>query len=320
MLEQRVAVDTVAAGLEVDRSTLLRWWRDYRLTGVEALRTKKTRGPESKLDEAQLRELFTLLVGADPRQLSFGFALWTREMVGELILRRFKIRLSVATVGRVLGRLGMTPQKPVYRAYQQNPEKVSAWKQQVYPGIRRRAVQEGAEIFFADEASIRTDFHAGTTWAPVGRTPTVAVTGARTSVMMISAVSPQGKLRFMVHDKGLKSEEFITFCRRLLDDTPADRKVFLIVDGSRIHTSKMTQRFIDRTDRIELFLLPPYSPELNPDEWVWKNVKRDRVGRQAARSNGELHLFAIGALRRLQKLPGLVRSFFADPHLAYITG
>jgi transposase len=318
MLEQKMPVDKVAAAVEVDRSTLLTWWKNYRLVGPESLRTKRTRGSDGKLNDAQLQELFALLVGADPRQLSFGFALWTRAMVGELIFRRFKIRVSVATVGRTLRLLGMSPQKPLYRAYQQDPEKVERWKAETYPEIRRRAAEEGAEIFFADEAAIRTDFHAGTTWAPVGQTPVVEMTGARTSVMMISAVSPKGKLRFMVHDKGLKSQEFITFCRRLLDDT--DGKVFLIVDGSRIHTSKMTRRFVERTERLELFFLPPYSPELNPDEWVWKNVKRDRVGRRAVQSNKELRLFATAALHRLQKLPQLVLSFLADPHLAYIAG
>ncbi|WP_433464148.1 IS630 family transposase [Spirillospora sp. CA-128828] len=274
MLEQKVPVDRVAAAVDVDRSTLLTWWKNYRLIGPESLRTKRTRGSDAKLSDAQMRELYALLVGADPRQLNFGFALWTRAMVGELILRRFKIRVSVATAGRVLKRLGMSPQKPLYRAYQQDPERVAQWKTAIYPEIRRRAAQEDAEIFFADEASVRTDFHAGTTWAPVGRTPVVAKTGARTSVMMISAVSPKGKLRFMVHDNGLKSEEFITFCRRLLDDVPG-KKVFLIVDGGRIHTSKMTRRFVQRTERLELFFLPPYSPELNPDEWVWK-VRHER--------------------------------------------
>lgn len=318
MLERKIPVDQVAAVVEVDRSTLLEWWRNYRLIGVESLRTKKTRGSEAKLSDAQMRELFTLLVGVDPRQLNFGFALWTRAMVADLILRRFKIRVSVATAGRVLKRLGMSPQKPLYRAYQQDREKVEKWKREVYPRIRSRAAEEGAEIFFADEASVRTDFHTGTTWAPVGQTPVVEKTGARTSVMMISAVTPRGKLRFAIYDDGLKSEEFIGFCRRLLDDA-GGRKVFLIVDGGRIHTSRMTKRFVERTERLELFFLPPYSPELNPDEWVWKNVKNDRIGRQAARSHNELRLFAEAALHRLQKLPGLVRSFFADSHLAYIT-
>lgn len=318
MLEARIPVNRAAEVAQVDRSTLLTWWRDYRAAGPEALRTKKTRGPEARLTDAQMEELFVLLVGCDPRQLNFGFALWTRQMVGDLIRRRFRIRLSVATVGRVLHRLGMTPQRPLYRAYQQDPQKAEEWRKRTYPQIRARAAAEGAEIFFADEAAVRTDFHSGTTWAPAGRTPVVKSTGARRSVMMISAVSPKGKLRFMVHDNGLKAAEFIEFCKRLLADT--DGKVFLIVDGNRIHHAKKTQAFVASTHgRLELFFLPPYSPELNPDEWVWKNVKRDQIGRQSVLSQDELKLFATRALYRIQKLPRLILSFFADPHLAYIT-
>ncbi|MBA9007271.1 IS630 family transposase [Thermomonospora cellulosilytica] len=221
-------------------------------------------------------------------------------------------RTSAAPAGDVAA-------KPPYRAYRQDPDKVTEWKERIYPQIRARAEQEDAEIFFADEAACRTDFHTGTTWAPIGRTPVVEATGARSAVMMISAVSPKGKLRFMVTEQGLKAAEFITFCRRLLDDV--EGKVFLIVDGNRIHTAKMVQRFVASTQgRLELFFLPPYSPELNPDEWVWKNVKSDRVGRQSVLSRDELKLFAARALHRLQKTPRLLLSFFQNPHLAYISG
>jgi transposase len=317
MLEMKIPVDTAAEVAQVDRSTLLGWWREYRAAGARALRTKKTRGPAAKLSPTQLAELSGLLVGADPRQLSFGFALWTRPMVAELIRRRFGVRLSLASVGRVLRGLGLSPQRPLHRAYQQDPEKVAEWRARIYPQIRARAAAEGAEIFFADEAAVRTDFHAGTTWAPVGQTPVVAASGARRSIMMISAVSAKGKLRFMVTDTGLKAPEFIEFCRRLLHDTSG--KVFLIVDGNQIHRAKIVKEFIAATHgRLELFFLPPYSPELNPDEWVWKNVKADRVGRAAARSQDELKHLATHALRRLQNTPQLVRAFFRDPHLAYI--
>jgi transposase len=147
MLEAKIPVDTAAWVARVDRSTLLGWWREYRTGGEEALRTKKTRGPEAKLSAAQIESLYALLVGADPRQLSFGFALWTRQMVGELICRRFGVRLSVASIGRVLHRLGMSPQRPLHRAYQQDRHKVEQWRDEVYPQIRARAAAEDAEIF-----------------------------------------------------------------------------------------------------------------------------------------------------------------------------
>ncbi|GHE34379.1 hypothetical protein GCM10017673_41450 [Streptosporangium violaceochromogenes] len=317
LIESGKSPDLVTEILGFGRATVFEWLREYRTLGPGGLRTKKTRGPAAKLTDVQLARLHALIVGTDPRQLSFGFALWTRAMVAELIRREFKVKLSPVSVGRILARLGMSPQRPLYRAYQQNPAAVAEWKQQTFPAIAAEAKRLGAVVFFADEAAVRTDHHAGTTWAPIGCTPVVAATGARRSVMMISAVSPRGELRFQLFDQGLDADAFIGFCKRLLAD--ANRPVFLIVDNSRVHRAKKVKRFVeDSQGRLSLFFLPPYSPELNPDEWVWKNVKHDRIARASARSVEELKTLALGALRRLQKLPALVRSFFADPHLAYI--
>ena len=173
-------------------------------------------------------------------------------------------------------------------------------------------------VYFADEAGVRSDYHSGTTWAPVGRTPVVASTGARWSVNMLSAVSAQGKLRFMVHDGKVNSGVFIDFCKRLARD--ADTPVYLVVDGHPCHRSRATKEFVAATEgRLKLFFLPGYSPELNPDEWVWKNVTHDRIAKTGVTSKDDLKTKATTALRRLQKLPHLVRAFFQDPNLAYIT-
>jgi len=173
-------------------------------------------------------------------------------------------------------------------------------------------------IYFADEAGIRSDYHSGTTWAPVGRTPVVRGTGARYSVNMLSAVSAQGALRFMVHDGTVNAKVFVDFCKRLLTD--AKGPVYLIVDGHPSHRAKAVAEFVASTDgRLRLFFLPGYSPELNPDEWVWKNVKHDRIGKIGVTTKDDLKTKATNALRRLQKLPALVRSFFHDPNLSYIT-
>ena len=222
-------------------------------------------------------ELRALITGADPRQLSFGLALWTRDMVRELIRRRFRVSVSAVTVGRILKKLGMSPQRPLYRAYQQNPEKVREWKEKTYPAIREEAVRRGALVFFADEAAVRTDFHAGTTWAPVGQTPVVRATGERKSIMMVSAISPRGELRFRIHEGSFRAEHFIEFCKQLMKDAGND--IFLIVDGSPVHTARKTKEFVQSTGgKLNLFFLPGYSPQLNPDEWVWKNVKHDTIG------------------------------------------
>jgi len=229
------------------------------------------------------------------------------------------VRLSLVTVGRILQKLGMSPQRPLYRAYQQDPEKVQAWKRDTYPKIRAEAAKAGASIFFADEASVRTDHHAGTTWAPVGRTPIVVATGERQSVNMVSAVASRGELKFQLFEGSMNAERFIEFCQYLIDDSP--RPVFLIVDGSSAHTAKAVASFVESTNgKLRIFFLPPYSPELNPDEWVWKNVKNDRVGRAVPMSKDDLHKIVLDAFERLQRLPEIVRGFFSDLNLAYISG
>jgi transposase len=310
--------EDVAAALGLHRKTVYGWLAKFREGGAEALQARPVPGRPRKLSGEQMRRVYTLVVGADPRQLQFPFALWTREMVRELISREFGVRLSVISVGRLLRTLGLSAQRPLYRAWQQNPAVVEAWKAEVFPAIRAEAAQVGATVYFADEAGIRSDYHAGTTWAPVGRTPVVKTTGARFSVNMISAVTAQGALRFAVYDTTLTATVFIDFCSRLLHDAPGP--VFLIVDGHPAHRATATKKFVAATGgRLRLFYLPGYSPELNPDEWVWKNVKADRIARAGVTSADDLKTKAIGALRRLQKLPHLVRGFFADPNLHYIT-
>lgn len=316
-LENGTSADVVAKVINVSRSSVFDWWQTYRLHGKEALRTKKTRGPQSKLSDGQMSQLYRLVSGNDPRQLSFGLALWTRGMIQELIFRQFGIRLSLVSVGNVLERLGMSPQRPLYRAYEQDPEKVAEWKEKTFPHIQARAKKEGAAIFFADESSVRTNYHAGTTWAPVGKTPVVKGSGKQRSISMVSAVSPRGELHFEIQDEGIKAEDFIAFCEKLIVD--AGRPVFLILDNSQVHRAIILKEYAAASNgKLTLFFLPPYSPELNPDEWVWKNVKHDNLGRASAKSSSDLTKFAFAALDRLTRAPETVRSFFSDPVLRYI--
>lgn len=310
--------EDIATTLGMARSTVFGWLARYREGGTDALRARPVPGRPRKLSGVQMRAVYELVVGRDPRQLQFAFALWTRDMVRELIRREFGVALSAVSVGRLLRTLGLSPQRPLWRASQQNPDLVAAWKQTEYPAIRAQAAQVGATIYFADEAGIRSDYHAGTTWAPVGQTPVVHTTGKRHSVNLISAISPGGTLRFSVVEGTLNGPKFVEFCRKLLHDTAGP--VFLILDGHPVHHSKTVTNFAASTDgRLRLFFLPPYSPQLNPDEWVWKNVKHDRVGRAGIRDAKDLKAKALSALHRLQKLPHVIRGFFADPELRYIT-
>jgi transposase len=264
-----------------------------------------------------LARLYRLVVGKDPRQLQFPFGLWTKAMVRELIKREFGVGLSEVSVGRLLRSLGLSPQRPVYRAYQQDPEVVRRWRELEYPRIRAEAQKAGAEIYFADEAAVRSDHHAGTSWAPVGKTPVVTSTGARFSLNLMSAVSPKGFVRFRILPARLTAPVFIDFCRRLVHDV--GRPVFLVVDSHPVHRSHAVARYVDATEgRLRLFFLPPYSPQLNPDEWVWRNVKGHRLGRSQVAGPDDLRRKVLSALHRLQRLPGVVQGFFRDPALRYI--
>jgi transposase len=318
LLKEGNSAETVARMYEVSRAILFRWQQKYERGGPAALGTKKTPGPASRLSLTQISQLYAIITGSDPRQMQFDFGLWTRKIIRDLIRRQFGVKLSEVQVGRILKNMGLSPQRPLYRAYQQNPGLVDAWKKDVYPKIRKLAAAEGASIFFEDEASVRTDHHAGTTWAPVGQTPVVVTTGERKSVNMVSAVSPRGELRFRVQEGKMNAAKFIEFLKALLGSV--EGKIFLIVDGHPVHKAKKVAEFVkDHAEgRMRIFFLPPYSPDLNPDEWVWNNVKNDRIGRSVIMSADDLKSMAIGALRRLQKLPGVVRGFFRDPKLAYI--
>lgn len=310
--------EEIAAALGMTKAAVYGWLAKYRVGGLEALKARPVPGRPPKLSGAQLQRIYTLVVGNDPRQLQFVFALWTRAMVRELIGREFGVRLSEVSVGRLLRKLGLSPQRPLYRAYQQNPEAVARWKAETYPQLRAQAAEVGATIYFTDEAGVRSDYHAGTIWAPVGRTPVVASTGDRFAVNLISAVSAKGKLRFAAYDGNLNGKVFIDFCRRLLHDSPGP--VFLVLDGHPVHRSNAVKQFAASTGgRLRLCFLPGYAPELNPDEWVWKHVKHDRIGRAGVSGPEDLKAKALAALHRLQKLPHLVQGFFRDPGLRYIT-
>ena len=310
------------AALGLHRRTIYTWLATERTEGREALRARPVPGRPRKLAEEQLGELAGLIAESDPRDHGFAVALWTREVVRQLIAARFGVQLTVASVGRTLHNLGFSAQRPLYRAEQADPVAVARWREIEYPTIAAAAKATGGTVYFVDEAGVRRDYHAGTTWAPVGRTPQVAATGARFGLNMISAISAQGALRFSVLTGTLTAAGFIAFLKRLMHDaehTGSD-PVLCIVDNHPAHRAKAVDRYVDSTDgALRLYRLPAYSPQLNPDEWVWKNVKHDGVAPAAPRGPEQMKAVVTARLRRLQRLPQIVRGFFGDPELAYIT-
>jgi transposase len=305
----------VARVLGVQKSTLFGWLARYRQGGWDALDAKRRGGRPPKLNAGMLSWIYQRVM-RDPRQLGFPFALWTSLMVAELIRRKFDIHLSKASVCRLLNQLGLSPQRPIWRAFQQDSELVAKWVKEEYPQIRALARRQGADIFFGDEAGVRSDHHFGRTWAARGKTPVVLTTGARFSCNMISAVSPRGAMRFMLVEGKLTSEVFIEFLKRLLYNS--SHPVFLIVDGHPVHKSAAVARFVAATQgKLQLFHLPPYSPQLNPDEQVWNHLKSHGVGRLPITGPDQMKRLIISYLMKIQKLPALVRSFFGMPETLY---
>ena len=306
----------VAQVLGVQRSTVFGWLARYRRGGWGALDARKRGGRPPKLTAKIMEWVYETVSGKDPRQMRFPFALWTSVMVAELIWREFDIRLSKASVCRLLIQLGLSPQKPLWRAYQRDPERIEKWVMEEYPKIRALAQKLKADIFFGDEAGVRSDFHSGRTWAIRGKTPIVSTTGARFGCNMISAVSPRGAMRFMLVEGKFNGEVFVGFLKRLIHNWP--RSVFLIIDGHPAHRSVAVSKFVASTKgRLQLFPLPPYAPELNPDEQVWNHLKNHGVGKHPITGPKHLKRLTLSYLRRVQKLPSLIRSFFAMPETAY---
>ena len=310
------APSDLARILGYPKQTIHRWVSRYRAGGESALRSTKALGAAEKLTEKQTAWIAATLVSKNPAELQFPFALWTRDMVRELIKRRFGVSMALTSVGNLLHRLGFTVQRPLLRAYERNPIAVEHWLKVEYPTIRAQARKARGIMFFADESGIRSDYHSGATWAPRGKTPIVLRTGKRVSCNILSAVSSRGVLRFMVKEGGVGAAVFIQFLKRLMHGTT--RPIFLIVDGHPSHRAKMTIRFIESLNgRIRLFFLPGYSPDLNPDELVWREIKSHDIGRQSLEDAGELTTKVCSALRRLQHKPETVRSFFAMPTTRY---
>jgi transposase len=308
--------EVVARSLCINRVTIYGWLARYRAGGISALNASKRGGRKPKVKGSMLRWVYNAVTMKNPEQFQFQFALWTSKMLAKIIQQRFGIQLSKASVCRLLNQLGLSAQKPLWRAWQQDSDRVEKWLNEEFPAIAKRAKKEAGVVWFGDEAGLRSDAHSGKTWAKKGETPVVRTTGARFGINLISAVNRLGELRFMCVEGRVNADVFIEFLERLIAGT--QRKVFFVVDGHPSHKAKKVSTFVEaHKDRIELFFLPPYSPELNPDELVWNDLKNNGVGRTAISGPDMLKRTAVNYLRKLQKLPERVASYFKAPDTKY---
>lgn len=317
VVRQGLAQAAAARLFGVSRQAVNGWASRHRTAGMGALRAHpRGRPPVIRLKPHQAATIVRLITDRCPDQLKLPFALWTREAVRDLIVQRFQVRLSVWTVGRYLARWGFTPQKPVRRAYEQDPVAVRRWLTREYPAIRRRARQVGAEIHWGDEMGLRSDHHAGRSYGRRGQTPVIPGTGQRFRCNMISTITNRGRLAFMVFEGGFTARVFLGFVRRLLRHRR--RRVFLIVDRHPVHHARAVTRWLARhRHRVRVFFLPGYSPALNPDELLNHDVKTNAVGRRRPRDKPEM----VGNVRRFlwstQRRPQKVRKYFREAHVRY---
>lgn len=298
------------------RTTIYKWLTAERRGGAAALAARKHPGRRPTLTPRQKLQVRGWINGKDPRQYGFDFGLWTRQIVAALIAQKFGVRLGVTAVGRLLAQLDITPQKPLRRAYERDPEAIARWTKTVFPRLRTRATRVGATIFFLDEAGVRSDQVLGRTWGLRGRTPEVPTSGRRQSVSAISAVNARGAFWYEIYTERLNGLRFV----ELLAHFMRGRKhpVFLVLDGHPAHIAKVVALYVQRlAGRLELHFLPGYAPELNPDEFVWNHLKRQGVSKAPLRRDESLRSRVQSDLAAIQSRPALVRSFFHAPSVAY---
>src|SRR6516225_2232347 len=311
---------TVIASYGFCRTTIYKWLRAAkdRGRGVSALRSRKGTGRPRKLTKSQERQVFRWINGKDPRQYGFDFGLWTRLIVANLVSDRFNITLSLASIGKLLADLGLTPQKPLMRAYERDPAAIEAWKKETYPSIAAAAKRERAEIYFWDESGFRADAVQGRTWGVKGETPVVAVPGKRQSVSAASAVNSKGGFWFATYKGGMSADLFVAMLKLIMRGRR--RPLFLILDSLPAHKAKVVRDYAEGTNgKLKLFFLPGYAPELNPDELVWSHMKRTGTVKRPLAAKESLQDRIEADLFRIQKNPALVRSFFGAPDVAYIS-
>lgn len=269
-------VHLVARVYNIPYRSFFDWLSRYRSGGWDALKEGQRAGRKRKLSTDDMKWVYDAVTLENPLNHQFEFCLWTLNIIREMIFRERGVRLSKSSVSRLLGHLGLSPQRPIYQSYKQDPAKIEQYINKTFPEVARQAKALDAQIYFVDEASVRCESHRGTTWGKSGETPVVKDSGGRFGLSVISGVTPRGDMRFSFIEGKMNSKRFIQFLKQLQGD--AGQPIVVIVDNARYHHSKETQAFVKSQEasnkgQIIMAFLPPYSPEYNPDEQVWNHAK-----------------------------------------------
>ncbi len=289
----------------------------YSEGGIEAIKPRKRgrrKGENRILNSEQEKEIQQIIVDNTPDQLKLKECMWTRKNIAALIKQKYGIEIKFSTLGYYLERWGFSVQRPIKRAYKQDQSKIDEWLNKDFPGITKRAEDENAEIFFGDETNFQNTMNYLKGYAPKGKTPVVKTESQRFKVNMLSAVSKRGKLRFMLYKDNMNANKLIDFLGRLVRDS--SKKVFLILDNLRVHHSNKVIDWLDNhKEKIEVFYLPPYAPEYNPNEL--SDLKRSVGKLPSPRSADELEHNVRSHLSVLQRQQDKISSFFLAPQTSY---
>jgi transposase len=316
VVEDHEAPSAVMESMGLCRTSVYRWLRRHQQEGWGALAQKVAPGPEPKLNERQRQQVKRWIVGRDPRQYGLDYGLWTRRIVQCLIETKFGLSLGLTAVGRLLAGLDITPQKPLRRAYERDPARIQKWLDQDYPQLRRRAKRYGAQIYFLDEAGFHSDPVLGRTYGLKGHTPVVATSGQRQSINAMSAVSARGGFWYNVYAGKLNAARFVEFLQDFMKGRR--ERVLLVVDGHPSHKAKKVQAYVQSLGgRLEVHFLPPYAPDLNPDEFVWSYAKTNGVSKKPLRENESLKKRVESDMKAIQQDKCLVRSSFCAQSVSY---
>ena len=310
------SVEAVMKSTGYSRTTYYKWAEIYHKEGKEGLKRKTGSGSEALVPSKYHTKLVSMINGKDPRDYGYASALWTRAIIAELIGKKFGIKIGARAVGDLLSRIKITPQKPLRRAYERNDQDIMKWKEETYPKVRRMAKKQGAEIFFLDEAGIKSDSKLGKTWGIKGKTPIVKTSGQRQQINAISAVSPSGKFWFGLYESKLNAEFFIEFLKNFMKYRRKPQ--IIILDGHPSHRAKSVAKFVQSTEgKLQLIFLPPYAPDLNPDEFVWKHLKENGIRKKPLNKNESLKKRVEKDLLKIASDKKTIESFFLASSVAY---
>jgi len=312
----------VAKMVEMSKESTSRIWAMYKRGGMKAIVLKqrgRKDGDKKTLTPTQEAQIIKRLIDTTPKQLKFKYVLWTREAVQKLIKHEFGEEMPISTVGKYLQRWEFTSQVPIKRAYERNDTKVKKWLEEEYPAIEKQSKEENAEIQWADETACVSLPSIIKGYAPKGKTPVMEHTAKRFKINMISSITNRGKLRFMVYEENMHAELFITFLERLIESS--EKKIFLILDNLRIHHAKLVKAWVEEHQtQIALFYLPAYSPDLNPDEYLNNDFKRNVNVKKIPTNKKELTQNTEDFMNMLSNDAARVASYFKHEKIAYAAG